>query len=674
MVKNKKKRNFKETLEIRSESILKLNPKHIRKMSGITLLALVITIVVLIILATVSINMLFGENGLVTSANMATLMSEFSTYIEEKEMFDASKKLEDLNYDEETLNASKGSLAYDEQVREGNITTVIPSMKDGYLDKFEIIKGELYVNTADDLEIRVAQALGLNVNPYLIIDGVLMSANQNLGLQTGSNTLTIPGSVTAIGAGAFSGVKGLKEVIIPGTVQEIRADAFSYNTEIEKVTIQNGTVSIGENAFRGCTNLQEITIPDSVIEIGKSAFYGCTNLTKVQLSNNISILNVSVFSSCNNLTEINMPTNLTQISDTAFWYCYQLNNITIPAGVTSIASNAFNNCTSLTNITIDPANEVYEIDEEQPGIIYIKENGVRTSLIMLAPMANEETVRISEGITRLEDGALSICTNMKTLELPSSLSSIGGNTFLDLRVLENISFPQGNNNYTVQDGYLYGNNGTELIYVVPTKTQIEIGENVKIIKAYAIQNRNITELNIPNTVTTIENFALRFASNLKKIHIGSGVSSLSSQFKSWSSIPNGLEIEIDGNNQNYKVENNLILTKDGTEVVTYVDKNVQTQEIPTNVVKIRDYAFTDFNITTEIILPNTLKEIGRFAFQYCEQLTAIEIPSSVESIGNHAFNNCSNLGTIKINKTEGDLVGAPWGAPKGDRVLVWNEQ
>ena len=42
MVKNKKKlrdekRNFKETLEIRSESILKLNPKHIRKMSGITL-------------------------------------------------------------------------------------------------------------------------------------------------------------------------------------------------------------------------------------------------------------------------------------------------------------------------------------------------------------------------------------------------------------------------------------------------------------------------------------------------------------------------------------------------------------------------------------------------------------------------------------------------------------
>ena len=639
---------------------------------GITLLALVITIVVLIVLATVSINMLFGENGLVTSANMATLMSEFSTYIEEKEMFDASKKLEDLNYDEETLNASKGSLAYDEQVREGNITIVIPSMKDGYLDKFEIIKGELYVNTADDLEIRVAQALGLNVNPYLIIDGVLMSANQNLGLQTGSNTLTIPGSVTAIGAGAFSGVKGLKEVIIPGTVQEIRADAFSYNTEIEKVTIQNGLVSIGANAFRECTNLQEITIPDSVIEIGDSAFYGCRNLVKVQLSNNISILNTSVFSNCPNLTEINMPTNLTQISDTAFWYCYQLNNITIPAGVTSIASNAFNNCTSLTNITIDPANEVYEIDEEQPGIIYKKENGERTSLIMLAPMANEETVRISEGITRLEDGALSICTNMKTLELPSSLSGIEGRTFDGLRLLENISFPQGNNKYTAQDGYLYGNNGTELIYVVPTKTQIEIGEDVQTIKRYAIQNRNITELNIPNNVATIESVIFRNTTNLTKIHIGSGVSNLSSRFKSWSNIPNGLEIEIDGNNKNYKVENNLILNYEGTEVVTYVDGNVQSQLIPEGVEKIREQAFLGSTVN-EIELPSTLTEIGRAAFDACTNLTSIEIPSSVGTIGDNAFANCSNLETIRINKAEADLAGAPWGAPKGDRVLVWSE-
>ena len=643
------------------------------KTKGITLLALVITIVVLIILATVSINMLFGENGLVTSANMATLMSEFSTYIEEKEMFDASKKLEDLNYDEETLNASKESLAYDEQVREGNITTVIPSMKDGYLDKFEIIKGELYVNTADDLEIRVAQALGLNVNPYLIIDGVLMSANQNLGLQTGSNTLTIPGSVTAIGAGAFSGVKGLKEVIIPGTVQEIRADAFSYNTEIEKVTIQNGVLSIGNNAFRGCSSLKEITIPDSVTIIGERAFGSCTNLTKVQLSNNLQTLESNIFASCANLSTINIPQNLKEIKEYAFTGCRNLNNITIPAGVTSIDGSAFNVCTSLTNITIDSANEVYEIDEEQPGIIYGKVNGVRTSLIMLAPMANEEIVRISEGITELGEAALSICKNMKKLELPSTLNNINGAAFIGIELLEEIDFSEGNTKYTVEDGYLYANEGTELIYVLPNKTEININENVKTIGYYAIQNRNITELIIPDNVTTLTYSIFNSAYNLIKIKIGSGVSDLSPRFKAYGSLPNGLEIEIDPDNQNYKVDGNLILTKEGDEVITFIDTNVQTQEIPEGVEKISTGAFRTFNIANAITLPDTLKEIGRNAFQNCEKLIAIEIPSSVETIGDNAFVGCANLETIKINKAEGDLAGAPWGAPKGDRVLVWSE-
>lgn len=45
----------------------------------------------------------------------------------------------------------------------------------------------------------------------------------------------------------------------------------------------------------------------------------------------------------------------------------------------------------------------------------------------------------------------------------------------------------------------------------------------------------------------------------------------------------------------------------------------------------------------------------------------------METIEDNAFYNCSNLETIKINKAEGDLAGAPWGAPKGDRALVWSE-
>ena len=646
-----------------------------QKNKGITLLALVLTIVVLIILATVSINMLFGENGLVTSANMAVKMSEFSTFLEEKNMFDANKKAENVEYMQESLNAGKTVLSYNTQGSEatdGNIQTVIPSMGDEYLNKFEIINGELIVNTADSTEIEVARALGIQSNPYDIVDGVLTSSNENLSLQAPNGVLRIPDSVTVIGSGAFSGVKGLKEVIIPGTVQEIQADAFSYNAEIEKVTIQNGVESIGDNAFRGCSSLKEITIPDSVTEIGDYTFSNCGNLTKVQLSNNITNLKRYAFNACLKLADINIPKNLITIEEFVFLQCQKINNLNIPAGVTHIDSTCFTKCTSLTNITIDPANQVYEIDKSQPGIIYKKENGIRTSLIMLNSMANEDTIRISEGIKTLETGALSTCTNLKTLELPSSIVNISGGTFSGLSLLENISFPNGNDNFKAENGYVYNADGSTLIFVVPTKSEININEKVKKINYHAITGNKVTELIIPDTVLTVDGQIFESTYNLKRIEIGSGVEFLGSTFKAWSNIPNGLQIEIDPQNQHYKVDGNLILTKDGKEVVTYVNADTQIQEIPFGVVKIQSNAFIDF-MSNEIIFPTTLEEIGSTSFRGCTKMVKIELPSSIKTIGENAFVNCTNLETIKINRAEGDVIGAPWGAPKGDRVVVWSE-
>ena len=65
-------------------------------------------------------------------------------------------------------------------------------------------------------------------------------------------SITIPESVTSIGAGAFSGCIALKNIKVP-----------------------EGVTSIGGNAFSGCSNLTFITIPQNVISIGDQAFNGC---------------------------------------------------------------------------------------------------------------------------------------------------------------------------------------------------------------------------------------------------------------------------------------------------------------------------------------------------------------------------------------------------------------
>ncbi len=650
----------------RGKKLSLINCTKSEKEMGITLIALIITIVVLIILAVISLNAVFGSDGIIESARRSEIMNSFSTFKEQVNTFNAEKELASEEYSVESLTAGQTSLIYNTQGEDtsGNIQTVIPSMSDDYAEKFEIIKGELLLYASSQLEYDIAVGMGIKVSPYIIVDGVLLSANANLGLQTTDGVVTLPERVTEIGAGAFSGVEGLKEIIIPGTVKVIQADAFSYNAEIEKVTMQYGVESIGEYAFKECSSLKEVVMPDSVIEVGIEAFYRCTNLGTVQLSNNITTLLDSTFRYCTNLTTVNIPSNVASIGGNVFGSCSKLNNIYIPDGVTNITSSAFEGCTSLYNLTIGEANATYIIEG---GIIYAKDN---STLIMLAPIAEQETVTIREGIQKLDGAALSICTNMKILNLPSTLSSISGQTFDGITVLERINFPLGNSNYIAEDGYLYGEGGKTLIYVVPTKVDVNINENVEIIEVHAIQGKNITELIIPDNVTTLRNFVFFNTTNLQKIEIGSGVSDLSSQFKSWSSIPIGYKLTIDSDNQKYKVEGNLILTKDGKEVITYVD-NIQSQIVPEGVEILADYAFSSFYIATEIVLPSTLQNIGNFTFESCTSLTEIEIPNNVENIAGNAFLNCSNLATIKIDKSQGSIIGAPWSVPKGDRAIIW---
>lgn len=147
----------------------RMNIKKMTEENGITLLALVISIVVLMILATVSINALFGADGLIEQASRAKLTTEFTIFIEEKKTYDSKKTYEDSEYLGESLTAGQTTLIYNTQGEDtdGNIQSVIPSMNDDYAGKFEIIKGELLLWASSELEYEVATSLGIKVSPYI---------------------------------------------------------------------------------------------------------------------------------------------------------------------------------------------------------------------------------------------------------------------------------------------------------------------------------------------------------------------------------------------------------------------------------------------------------------------------------------------------------------------------
>ena len=244
-----------------------------KEQKGITLIALVITIIVLLILAGVSIAMLTGTNGILTQAQKAKMTTELSSYKEQLELYKTEKLSENREFLESTLTVGKESLKYNTQPEgeTGNIKTVIPNIKDEYIDKVEIIKGSLLINTQDKNEIEIAKSLGIAANPYDIVNGELLSSNGNLLLMDETGTLTIPDSVTKIGEGAFANLEGLKTIVISGTVKEIGTNAFEYNKTLETVIMQEGVEIIGNLAFSACSKIETINI-DYLNQVLKNVF------------------------------------------------------------------------------------------------------------------------------------------------------------------------------------------------------------------------------------------------------------------------------------------------------------------------------------------------------------------------------------------------------------------
>ena len=638
------------------------------KEKGITLIALVITIIALLILAGVTITALSGDNGILTNASLAKLETEFSSYKEDVELYKTNKLLENTEFEEESLSAGKTSLVYNTKTEDeqGTIQTIIKDIGKKYLSKFIIINGKLYIISTDNTEIKAAQNTGIEVMPYEITEeGELLSSNINLALQGSEGTLTIPDIVTSIGDGAFSGVDGLKTVIIPRSVKKIGENAFSNNETLETVIIEDGVKEIGNSAFNNCKQLRNVTMSDSVISIGKFVFQNCASLEEIKLSKNIKTLEESLFWGCTNLKTIEIPESVEIIGISVFYSCTSLNNIIIPTAVRQIDWAAFAFCNNLTNMTIDEKNQYYKIED---GIIYTK-NG-ETLVNVNANGIKGDTLTIKEGVKNVLARAFSLCNNIKTINIPSTLTSgITGDTFNGMDSLKNINIAKENTNYISENNFIYTTNYEELVYGISDEKVININDKVKTIKTMALTGcRNLETLNIPDNVEKVEGWLFNSA-KLKEINIGKGVNNLNVDFII--SVDDYLEsVNIDEENPYYSSDENYIYNKDKTKILRCI-KDVENYKIPTGVLTIGSNAFYNISNLKNIELPDTLKTIEDLSFRSCLKLEKIEIPNSVESIRNSAFSGCTNLSEIKINKAKDSITGTPWGATKGLRVVNW---
>ncbi len=99
--------------------------------------------------------------------------------------------------------------------------------------------------------------------------------------KTSVTSVTIPDSVTRVGAHAFAYCQTLVSVTIPDSLTHVGAYAFACCRSLVDVELGDRLIEIGAFAFCDCTQLQEIIIPESVTALGEKAFQGCSSLEKV---------------------------------------------------------------------------------------------------------------------------------------------------------------------------------------------------------------------------------------------------------------------------------------------------------------------------------------------------------------------------------------------------------
>ena len=482
--------------------------------------------------------------------------------------------------------------------------------------------------------------------------------------------LTIPNTVTAIKDCAFSGCSSLTSITIPEGVTSIGSYAFS-DCGLASITIPKSVTIIGHYAFKGCSGLTSVTIPESVTSIGERAFRDCSKLTSINIPKGITEIGYEAFEGCDELAQVTfdcanvgswfsgkssikeviLGENVKTIGDYAFSGCSDITSITIPEGVTSMGYGAFSNCSKLISINIPKGiTEIgYEAFEGCDNLAQITIDCTNIGSWFSGKSSIKEVI-LGENVKTIGDYAFSGCSGITSINIPEGVTSIGYEAFNGCESLAAVHI----NNLEAWCKITFGGDGWHDSNSNPLSyahnlylngdlvTELIIPEGVTSIRSQAFSGcTNITSVSIPESMTSIENEAFIGCENLAEVHINS--------LEAWCNIDFG------SNPLSYA--KNLYLNG---ELVTDL-------VIPSTITSIKSYAFKNCQNLTSVVIPEGVTSIGSSAFEGCSGITSINIPEGVTSIGGSALSSCSSLTSITI---PGSVTSIDWAVFSGCNSLT----
>jgi len=392
--------------------------------------------------------------------------------------------------------------------------------------------------------------------------------------------------------------------------------------------------------------LTEVTVPEGMTGICSGAFRNCKKLVSVHLPESMQSIYKCAFKGCSALASINLPESVHWIGGQAFKDCVSLEEIYLPEKGCWVEKDAFSG-SGLRSVYIPDETRLFgNTYEDESGFGLYAFRNCRNLVSVRLPRdldwvsgfegcTSLRSIRIPQGVTVICESAFRNCTSLVSVEFPEGLELIDRHAFEDCSSLVSADLPKELKRIC-WDAF---KNCTSLVSVsLPDTTEADGGVF-----------SGCTALADENGFVIVRNELHAYTGNASEIVIPEGITAVQPG-------------------------------------VFAANETITRAVIPQGIEWLAT-AFKDCVNLEEVVLPDTLKIIGRVTFSGCDNLKTVVLPAGLETLGSRCFADCKNLepvfrgkpsdiaedafkGCSKVLRLSADVTGQTAKLLKGSRVAA----